>query len=347
MMDHLVPASLLDIRLFVAAYEERSFTAAAAREHATQSGVSQHIAKLERKLGIALFAREHGRIVPTPAAETYYISCIDVLRAYEAASASLAGLAGALSGELSIGLMPTMTRSALAPALGQFAARHPNVAVRIVEAYSGVLTREVRAGAFDFAIVPAFAGGPGVRVRPFLTTPETLVSGRSARGPARALKHLQPVRLSKLGPIKIVLPGPANTRRQTLITYCATHGVEIERTMELDAMMGTLDYVASSDWVTVLPGVMMAADVEPGRFKINPIGSPALDLDLVVIEPSRRALSPAAAAFYAILESETRRLSRFLDGRRQAFARNHLRQTGILEKTVYVEALMDHDGEIS
>ena len=48
-------ASVRDIRLFVAAYEERSFTAAATREHATQSGVSQHIAKLEQHFRVALF----------------------------------------------------------------------------------------------------------------------------------------------------------------------------------------------------------------------------------------------------------------------------------------------------
>jgi hypothetical protein len=33
---------------FVAAYEERSFTAAAVREDATQLGVSQHIRKLKK-----------------------------------------------------------------------------------------------------------------------------------------------------------------------------------------------------------------------------------------------------------------------------------------------------------
>ena len=44
--------SFRDIRLFVAAYEERSFTAAARRENATQSGVSQHIRKLEDGLRV-------------------------------------------------------------------------------------------------------------------------------------------------------------------------------------------------------------------------------------------------------------------------------------------------------
>jgi DNA-binding transcriptional LysR family regulator len=121
--------------------------------------------------------------------------------------------------------------------------------------------------------------------------------------------HLAPVRLAELGPLNLVLPGPANTRRQTLLTYFASNGVEVARTIELDAMMGTLDTVAGSDWVTVLPGVMMAAEVERPNFTVNPIASPPLDLDLVVIEPSRQTMKPAAAAFFGVLEAETRRLN--------------------------------------
>jgi LysR family transcriptional regulator, nitrogen assimilation regulatory protein len=60
--------SLRDMRLFVAVYEERSFTAAAAREKSTQPGVSQHIRKLEDRLGVKLFARE-GAVLPTPAGD--------------------------------------------------------------------------------------------------------------------------------------------------------------------------------------------------------------------------------------------------------------------------------------
>lgn len=309
-------ASLTDIRLFVAAYEERSFTLAAERENATQSGVSQHMAKLERQLGVKLFRRERLRLTPTRAGEAYYARCLDVLRAYDAASASIERLAGTLSGEVRIGLMPTMTRSALAPALARFSAQHPDVSVKVVEAYSGVLTKDVRAGAFDFAIVPAFAGGAGLRVRPFLTTPETLVSRRKG-GPAARIAHLAPVSLADLGPLSLVLPGPSNTRRETLSTYFAAHNIEVARTIELDAMMGTLDYIANSDWVTVLPGVMMASDLDGGRFKVNPLGSPPLDLDLVAIEPARRAMSPAAAAFYETLARETGALNGVWQRRRR------------------------------
>ena len=75
--------SLRQIRLFVAAYEEGSFTAAAHRENATQSGVSQHMHKLEARFGVALFSRETGAIHPTPAGDLYYRYCIEILRVHE------------------------------------------------------------------------------------------------------------------------------------------------------------------------------------------------------------------------------------------------------------------------
>lgn len=297
--------SVRDIRLFIAAYEERSFTAAAARENATQSGVSQHIRKLEETFGVHLFSREKGRVVPTPAGDSYYRRCLDVLRAHEAADRSVRSYATGFEGEIVVGLMPTMTRCALAPVLARFIEAHPNIVVRIVEGYSAALTQQAQAGELDFAIVPAFAGGAGLKSRLFLRTPEVLVS--SARS---ALSHLEPVRLADLGPLKLVAPGKVNTRRRLLETYFASNGVTIERLLELDAMLGTLDFVGRTDWVTVLPGVMMAEESEPRLFTVNPIVDPTFSLDLVLIEPSRRSLSAGAEAFLDMLEDEAVLLNR-------------------------------------
>ena len=295
--------SLRDIRLFVAAYEERSFTAAAQRESATQSGVSQHIRNLEESFGVRLFLRDKGRVVPTPAGDSYYRRCIEVLRAHDAASRAVKSYAAGLEGEIVVGLMPTMTRCTLAPVLADFVERHPNIAVRVVEGYSASLTQMVRAGELDFAIVPAFPGAPGLKSRLFLRTPEVLVSRA-----ASPLEHMVPVRLADLGPLRLVLPSKLNTRRLTLETYCASNGVEIDRVLELDAMLGTLDFVARTDWVAVLPALMMARD--PSRlFTVNPITNPSLSLDLVLIEPSRRAMTAQAEAFLDMLEREAAALN--------------------------------------
>jgi len=84
--------------------------------------------------------------------------------------------------------------------------------------------------------------------------------------------------------------------------------VAVARRLELDTMFGTLDFVANSDWVTILPGTMMVSDIERRSLTINPLADPPLALDLVLIEPSRRPLSPAAEAFLEILRAEAVRL---------------------------------------
>jgi DNA-binding transcriptional LysR family regulator len=298
-------AGFRDIRLFVAAYEERSFTAAAKRENATQSGVSQHIRKLEDSLRVNLFVRNRGRVEPTPAGDCYYRHCLELLHTHAKATSAVRRHGAGLDGNIVVGLMPTMTRCALAPVLARFIEQHPNAVVRVVEGYSAALTEQVLAGQLEFAIVPAFSGAPGLKSRLFLRTPELLVSGRRS-----GLTHAAPMRLSDLGPLKLVVPSKANTRRRLIETYLASNGVEVERLLELDAMLGTLDFVARTDWVTILPALMMATEARHRLFTVNPIVSPSFGLDLVLIEPSRRPMAPAVQAFLQMLEDESARINR-------------------------------------
>ena len=294
---------LREIRLFVAAYEERSFTAAAARENSTQSGVSQHIRKLEDRFQVRLFARGSGTVAPTRAGDTFYRQCLEVLRAHDAAMQELRRFATGLDGAFTVGLMPTMTRSALAPTLARFVAAHPNVSVSVSEAYSGVLTEGVMSGELAFAVVPAFPSGASLRSRLFARTPEMLVLGPAqARQPGSG-------RIAEHRPLKLVLPSRRNTRRQTIDTYLAANDIRVDRILELDAMFGTLDLVANTDWITILPGIMMAAGRGQEMLQVRPLADPPLSLDLVLIESASRVLSPAERTFLDMLEEETLRVN--------------------------------------
>ena len=57
---------LRQIRAVIAVCEEGSFTRAAQRENATQSGISQHVAAVERTLKVKLFDRTSGGGHPDP-----------------------------------------------------------------------------------------------------------------------------------------------------------------------------------------------------------------------------------------------------------------------------------------
>ena len=297
----MIADSLRDIRYFVAVYEEGSFTVAAERENATQSGVSQHIRKLEDRAGLRLFLRGATNVRPTPAADAYYRHCIELLRANDAANQALRYHGRGLDGEVGVGLMPTMTRCVAAPALARFAELHPNVLVQVSEGYSAALTQLVRAGDIAFAIIPAAPDTQGLAIRPFVRTPELLVAAAGRPG------HAAPVRLADLGPLRVVAPSAQNARRQTLQTYFAAHRVQIEALLELDTMFATLDLVARSNWVAILPGVMMADELASARYAVSPLADPPLWLDLVVAESARCALDPAAAALLDVLAAETAR----------------------------------------
>ena len=76
---------------------------------------------------------------------------------------------------------------------------------------------------------------------------------------------------------------------------------------ELDAMIGTLELVARSDWVTVLPSLISANDIRTGEFTLNPI-DPPMHAEFVAIRPSRRALSTQARLFLDRFKAEVAQL---------------------------------------
>ncbi|HEX4410817.1 MAG TPA: LysR family transcriptional regulator [Xanthobacteraceae bacterium] len=292
--------ALRQIRAIIAVCEEGSFTRAALRENATQSGISQHVAAVERTLGVKLFDRSPAGVTPTPAGVRYYKYCIEAVGQIARANAEVQAFASRVSGALRIGLIPTLTRAALAPALERFVALYPDVRLHIIEGYSGGLTDMVQNGELDFAVVPANEGRVGLKTRLIVRDREMLVSNVK-----RGLKQFVPVRLKDCGPLKIILPGRANVRRRNIEVYFETHNIEVESIIEMDAMISTLQFVLRSDWVAILSGLICAADIGRSYNRvISPIDDPPLIAEFVVISPARRMLSAQAQLFLEILETE-------------------------------------------
>lgn len=287
---------LTSIRMFVAAYEEGTFTAAAIRENATQSGVSQHIAQIEDLLGVTLFLRAKAGVSPTPAAKSFYAKCVELLRVHHHAIESTRQFGHGLTGDVMVGLMPTLTQVALAPALMAFSHAHPNVRALVIEGFSGSLTDSILANELDFAIIPTFEGRTGVHMTHFGTSPEVLISG-----PGVQLCHGKPVALKDLAPLKLVVPGTRNTRRRTIETYCTAYGATIDQLLELDSLSGTLDLVRKGDWQTILPMPAVMNRLDGTVLTINPVSDPPLQMDMVVISRANKSIPPAAQAFIEAL----------------------------------------------
>lgn len=303
--------TLRQIRSVIAVFEEGSFTLAAQRENAAQSGISQHIAAAEQTLGAPLFVRSSDGVTPTPAGRRYYARCIEVLRTLQSAEDEVRKAETAVTGKVRAGLIPAFTRAALVPALDRFSESYPGVEIEVIEAYSATLTDMVRAQELDFAFVPGFAGKTGLRVSRLARSREVLVSG-----PKSGLTNLTPVRLTDLSGLKLIVPAQANIRRAKIDEYVESLGVSVDRVLEMDAMIGTLELVAASDWVTILPWVICNPDADKGGIerRVSPLTDPSLYSDFVVIEPAARPLSIVSSLFLDELRADVERLSEAGEG---------------------------------
>lgn len=294
---------LQQLQSFVAVFEERSFTGAAQRANATQSGLSMQIKELEQALGATLFVRSRAGVEPTVAGERFYAHATRILRDVSTAERDLEGLSGRITGTATIGLMPTFTRPVLARTLIDFTARYPDVTVKVVEAYSARLVREVAVGALDFAVVPPGRIEPGVVSRHLASDRELFVTR-----PNSGRRHLMPTKLTQEGPLKLVLPGPDNTRRAKIDDYIKAYGLDVAEILEIDSMFGTLELIAHSDWTTIAPAILCYPDLDGRNRFLHPITEPAIPLDYLIVTSGTTVLSNAARLFEESLTSETRRL---------------------------------------
>ena len=113
-----------------------------------------------------------------------------------------------------------------------------------------------------------------------------------------------PVRLADLRQLDLVLPSRENVRRRKIEQYFATNGIESGRIIELDSMFTSLDLVARSDWVTILPGVLCLPDLDGRRRRVVPISDPGLTVEYLRIEPMSVPLSTSGQALYHVLTDE-------------------------------------------
>ena len=292
-------ASLRQLNSLIAVYEEGSFTAASERENATQSGISQHISAIEKELGINLFTRNSNGVIPTTICHGFYKKSVEAIRTLKTAEQEAINAGKGLSGKVNAGLMPTFTRAALAPVLKSISTTHPNIEISIVESYSGSLTDMVKAGELDFALVPVMTGTQGIKYSNLVRDREVLVSS-----PSFGNNQGEEISLKNLAPLKIVLPTKANIRRIKLEDYFTAHSIEIANIMEMDSMIGTLELVGSTDWVTILPYLICVPDTHSNLRHINPICEPNIYSDFVIIEPIGRSLTPQATFFLKLLKEE-------------------------------------------
>jgi len=141
------------LRYFWAVARKRSFTRAAELEGVSQATLSQQIAKLEKDLGIALFERRGRSVGLTRAGQALLPYATSILRQLADARQSVECSRLDAAGRLTVGCIPTVTPYFLAPRVGDFRSRHPEVELVLVENLTARLVEDLVAGTIDVALL--------------------------------------------------------------------------------------------------------------------------------------------------------------------------------------------------
>jgi DNA-binding transcriptional LysR family regulator len=141
-----------ELRAFIAIVEEGSLSAAARRQHLSQSAMSQTVRSLERQTGVALLRRSSAGVTATEAGVILLTEARALVAQYDRLVAAVAGEAAAGTGTLRVGVPLELPAGLLPAALAELGASWPQTRVEFSHASTAAQLAELADGRLDVAL---------------------------------------------------------------------------------------------------------------------------------------------------------------------------------------------------
>ncbi len=158
---------LRQMEVFRAVMLTGSIKAAAQLLFASQPAVSRIISHTEQTLGLALFNRIKGKLVPTPEGEALFREVDDFYQRAVKVDEFARALALGPSGTLNIAGSPSLSRDLIAVAIGRFTTLYPSIHVNFRGTLLNNIPQEVLSNKVDLAVSVHPIQHPNLDVQPF------------------------------------------------------------------------------------------------------------------------------------------------------------------------------------
>lgn len=180
--------TLQQLLYFRTAAELGSFNAAARVLHCTQPAVSDQVRRLERELGVSLFARAGRGLTLTSSGRVFLNHAERVTEAADFALASVGHRRAAREQVVTIGIFRNAPYYKIADLAARYAARHPEARLRMRGLNSYDVARAVQSGQLEAGLVVLPVDDSLLDVRPLFRDEVLLVSADpdDVREPATA-----------------------------------------------------------------------------------------------------------------------------------------------------------------
>lgn len=259
-------------KAFMAAAELGKFTTAARVVHMTQSGVSQHISKLEQQIGVALFHRVGKGATLTEAGKKLAHFIQEYAQNTELFLEELRQQ-GAVGGAVSIALPPACVTAPQFTRFLQTCAHHPEFVLNVTLASNAEIARMLLKGSIDFGVVTEAPAHPDIAFEPLFEEEYLLVADHAER--------LVPTEAGRFAAQRFVLyPGGEDYLRLWVNHHFPGHRAQLKQALaagaRINSMEGAIRMVASGLCNGVFPSHAVARELANGALVEHRARTPAL-----------------------------------------------------------------------
>jgi LysR family hydrogen peroxide-inducible transcriptional activator len=262
--------TIRQLEYLVAVADALNFREAARQCHVTQPALSTQIAQLEELLGIRLFERDRRHVLLTPAGAATVKHARGLLTASDDLVEGARALGKPLTGNLRLGIIPTVAPYVLPRALPTLRKRFPDLRLLLREDQTARLVALLAEGRLDLLLLALEADLGDVHSVPLVRDPFHVAFARDHRLAAR-----EQLRDKDLTGETVLLLEDGHCLREQALEVCQTAGA-IELGDFRATSLSTLAHMASAGaGITLLPTLCLPTETRIRGLAVRPFARPA------------------------------------------------------------------------
>jgi DNA-binding transcriptional LysR family regulator len=289
-----------ELLTIIALAEYGSFVAAASHLKTSQPALTRTVKRVERVLGVLLFARNTRRVEITPAGREFVAVAERMLNDLKITSRSLGEIAGEQRGRITVSTYSAFASQTMPPLAKCFLSTRPFVELHIREGLQFDIYEDIRSGVADFGVGLIDTAEEPFKTEFLFREPlyVALPQGHKLCKPKRTAVGLAELK----GEALISMPNETIFRRAAE-TAAASLGFSIRYAVIVGRFPTMVDHVKAGVGPAIVPSGVLPP--QPWKdFEAYPLTEPALALTVGMITLGGRYLSPAATALATLVRDQ-------------------------------------------
>jgi len=290
---------LKSLKVFCDVVGWRSFSRAADENGISQSGASQVVNQLERRLGVKLIDRSKRPFVLTPEGETYYEGCRKLVQRYDALEDQVRTLHEEVSGRVRVVSIYSVGLHHMSRYLQQFLAQYPKANVRLEYQHPHRVYDAVEKDHADLGLVSYPRASRTIEAIGWREEPMVLVCA-----PSHRLASFPQVAIEDLAGERMIGFDSELTIRREIDRVLQLHDAEVRVAMEFDNIETIKRAVEIDAGIALLPEPTVLREAETGSLKVVPLIGDELVRPLGIIHRRGKELGSTTRRFIELLQNE-------------------------------------------